>query len=59
MVINFGAGPAKLPQEVYIEVQREMLNFANTGLSLMEISHRAKDYMTVHDATLQSIRDVL
>lgn len=59
MVINFGAGPAKLPHEVCIEVQREMLNFENTGLSVMEISHRAKDYMTVHDATLQSIRDVL
>lgn len=59
MVINFGAGPAKLPHEVYVEVQSEMLNFGNTGLSLMEISHRSKDYMAVHNETLQSIRDVL
>lgn len=59
MVINFGAGPAKLPQEVYVEVQKELLNYQNTGLSIMEISHRAKDYMTMHDATLQSIRDIL
>lgn len=59
MVINFGAGPAKLPHEVYVEVQREMLNFGNTGLSLMEISHRSEDYMAVHNETLQSIRDVL
>lgn len=59
MVINFGAGPAKLPREVLAEVQSELLNFANTGLSVMEISHRSKDYMSMHDATLQSIRDVL
>lgn len=59
MVINFGAGPAKLPHEVFVEVQAEVLNFANTGLSVMEISHRSKDYMTMHDTTLQSIRDVL
>lgn len=59
MVINFGAGPAKLPHEVCVEVQREMLNFENTGMSVMEISHRSKDYMTAHIATLQSIQDVL
>lgn len=59
MVINFGAGPAKLPQEVFVDVQRELLNYANTGLSVMEISHRSKDYSNVHDATLQSIRDIL
>lgn len=59
MVINFGAGPAKLPQEVFVDVQRELLNYANTGLSVMEISHRSKDYSAVHDATLQSIRDIL
>lgn len=59
MVINFGAGPAKLPQEVFVEVQKELLNYANTGLSIMEISHRSKDYITLHDAALQSVRDVL
>lgn len=59
MVINFGAGPAKLPQEVFVEVQKELLNYGNTGLSVMEISHRAKDYIALHDATLQSVRDIL
>lgn len=59
MAINFGAGPAKLPQEVFVEVQKELLNFANTGLSIMEISHRSKDYIAVHDATIQAIRDAL
>lgn len=59
MVINFGAGPAKLPNEVFVEVQKELLNYGNTGLSVMEISHRSKDYIAVHDATLQSIREAL
>lgn len=59
MVINFGAGPAKLPHEVFVEVQQELLNYGNTGLSIMEISHRSKDYMNLHAATMQSVRDIL
>lgn len=59
MVVNFGAGPAKLPQEVFVEVQKELLNYGNTGLSVMEISHRSKDYDTIHNETLQLIRDTL
>lgn len=58
-VINFGAGPSKLPREVLIEVQNELLNYGNTGLSVMEISHRSRDYMTLHNATIQSVRDIL
>lgn len=59
MVINFGAGPAKLPQEVFVEVQKELLNYGNTGLSVMEISHRSSDYFAIHDEALQLIRDTL
>lgn len=59
MVVNFGAGPAKLPKEVFVEVQKELLNYANTGLSVMEISHRSKDYIAVHDATIKAIGDAL
>lgn len=59
MVINFGAGPAKLPQEVFVEVQQELLNYGNTGLSVMEISHRSTDYFAIHNEALQLIRDTL
>lgn len=59
MVVNFGAGPAKLPQEVFVEVQNELLNYANTGLSVMEISHRSNDYITLHNETLELIRETL
>jgi len=59
MVVNFGAGPAKLPQEVFVEVQQELLNYGNTGLSVMEISHRSNDYYKIHDEALQLVRDAL
>lgn len=59
MVINFGAGPAKLPHEVFVEVQQELLNYGNTGLSVMELSHRSKDYENIHNETIQLIRDTL
>jgi len=59
MVINFGAGPGKLPREVFLEVQDEVLNFGNTGLSIMEMSHRGGDYEAVHNEALQLVRDLL
>ncbi|RZB40273.1 Aminotran 5 domain containing protein, partial [Asbolus verrucosus] len=42
--LNFGAGPAKLPREVLSEVQSELLSFRDSGMSLMEMSHRSADY---------------
>jgi len=59
MVVNFGAGPGKLPHEVFAEVQKELIHFGNTGLSVMEISHRDKNYIQVHDEALQSVREIL
>ena len=41
---NFYAGPAILPQEVMKKAQDELLDFNGIGLSIMEISHRSKDF---------------
>ncbi|CAH1768600.1 20583_t:CDS:1 [Entrophospora sp. SA101] len=41
---NFGAGPAMIPQKVLEKVQLELLNYNNTGMSVMEISHRSKEF---------------
>ncbi|WP_445506658.1 3-phosphoserine/phosphohydroxythreonine transaminase [Niallia sp. 03190] len=46
---NFNAGPAALPEEVLQEAQNSLLNFNNTGMSVMELSHRSKDYEAVHN----------
>jgi len=43
-VYNFSAGPAILPEEVLREAQGEMLNYRGTGVSVMEMSHRSKDF---------------
>lgn len=46
---NFNAGPAALPLEVLQEAQAELLDFQGTGMSVMELSHRSKDYDVVHN----------
>ncbi len=44
---NFSAGPSILPQEVFKEAAAAVLNFNNSGLSILEISHRSKDFIAV------------
>ena len=43
-VYNFSAGPAVLPEEVLKEAQAEMLDYKDTGMSVMEMSHRSKAF---------------
>ncbi|MGH7684692.1 MAG: 3-phosphoserine/phosphohydroxythreonine transaminase, partial [Vulcanimicrobiaceae bacterium] len=47
--INFNAGPATLPLPALERAQAELTNFANTGMSVMEHSHRGKEYEAVHN----------
>ncbi len=44
---NFSAGPCILPQEVFKEASQAILNYNNSGLSILEISHRSKDFVDV------------
>jgi phosphoserine aminotransferase len=46
---NFSAGPCILSQEVFEKSAQAILNFNNSGLSLIEISHRSKDFVAVMD----------
>ena len=46
---NFNAGPSILPREVIEQTAQACLDFNNSGLSLMEISHQAKDFQPVVD----------
>ena len=46
---NFNAGPSILPREVIEDTAKAILDFNGSGLSLMEISHRAKDFQPVVD----------
>lgn len=58
-VINFGAGPSKLPTEVLQEVQKELLDYQNYGMSVMEMSHRGKVYSDINSKAQQAVRDLL
>lgn len=44
---NFSAGPCVLPQDVFKEASQAVLDFNNSGLSILEISHRSKDFVDV------------
>ncbi|XP_046678831.1 probable phosphoserine aminotransferase [Homalodisca vitripennis] len=58
-VINFGAGPSKLPEEVMLEVQRELLQYGQTGISVIEMSHRSPEYEDLNNSTQQLARKLL
>lgn len=55
---NFGAGPCTLPLEVLKEVQAEFVDYAGTGMSLIEMSHRSTEYELVHEEALVLARDI-
>lgn len=59
MVINFGAGPAKLPRDVLLEVQKELVEHGSSGLSVMEMSHRGAAYTKIHNDTIDLARELL
>ena len=56
---NFSAGPAILPEEVLEEVQSELLDYKNSGMSIMEVSHRGKEYSAIHEETISNIKELL
>lgn len=55
---NFGAGPCTLPEDVLAEARDEFLDFAGTGMSLVELSHRSPAYEAVHQQALDLTRSV-
>ena len=57
--LNFNAGPAALPEWALKEAESELLNFRGTGMSVMELSHRSKDYDAVHNEAISSLRSLL
>lgn len=56
---NFNPGPSILPREVMEQTAQACLDFNGTGLSLMEISHRSKDFQAVHDEAVALFKEVL
>ena len=58
-VYNFSAGPAVLPEEVLKEAAAEMLEYKDTGMSVMEMSHRSKAFEEIIQEAEQDLRDLM
>ncbi len=58
-VYNFSAGPAALPIEVLEQAQAEMLDWNGSGMSVMEMSHRGKDYMSIATKAEADLRELM
>jgi phosphoserine aminotransferase len=58
-VYNFNPGPSTLPLDVLKKLQTDLLNFENTGMSIMEISHRSPEYDKVHNDTIALTKELM
>jgi len=56
---NFSAGPAALPEEVLQQAREEMLDWQGSGMSVMEMSHRGKEYMSIAEAAEADVRELM
>ena len=57
-VYNFGAGPAMLPEPVMQKIQREWLDYQGMGISIIEISHRSKEFLAVLEEAQSLFREL-
>jgi len=58
-IFNFSAGPAVLPKPVLERAQAEMLNWHGSGMSVMEMSHRGKEFTSILEKTEADLRQLL
>jgi phosphoserine aminotransferase len=57
--INFSAGPATLPEEVLRQAAAEMLDWHGSGMGVMEMSHRGKEFISIHAEAEADLRELL
>ncbi|KAJ4876877.1 hypothetical protein Rs2_41895 [Raphanus sativus] len=58
-VINFAAGPAALPENVLLKAQSELYNWRGSGMSVMEMSHRGKEFLSIIQKAESDLRNLL
>lgn len=58
-VFNFSAGPAMVPEAVLKKAQAEMLNWQDSGMSVMEMSHRGKEFVSIAEKAEADLREIL
>ena len=58
-IYNFSPGPATLPHEVLVQAAKDIVNFSNKGIGLIEMSHRSKEFIGVVDECEALLRELL
>ena len=58
-IYNFSAGPAALPEDVLKQAQDEMLDWQGSGMSVMEMSHRGKAFMSIAEQAEADLREIM
>ena len=58
-VFNFSAGPAALPETVLQTAAAEMLDWHGSGMSVMEMSHRGKEFIAIHAEAEALLRELM
>lgn len=58
-VYNFSAGPSVMPKSVLEKVQKEVMNYKGSGMSVMEMSHRSAVYQDIIDGTEATLREIM
>lgn len=56
---NFNAGPSAMPEDVLKEAQAEFLNYKDTGMGIIEMSHRSAEYAALHQETKDLLRELM
>lgn len=59
MVYNFAAGPSVLPQEALLKAQAELLDYAGSGMSVMELTHRGKEFTAIIEHAEETLRELM
>ncbi len=58
-IYNFSAGPAVLPHEVLLQAREELLDWHGSGMSVMEMSHRGREFMGIHAQAEADLRELM
>ena len=58
-IYNFSAGPSILPEEVLLKAQKELLNCGNSGMSVLEMSHRSKVFDDIINGAIANVKEVM
>lgn len=59
LIYNFSAGPCCLPKEVLQKAQSELLDWNGTGVSVMEMSHRGKSFVSIAEKAKSDLKTLL